>query len=302
MTYKEDLKNAQILLVTLLVMTIISIIVVGLIVISNRDVQQVVVSDKYDQILNSSENQMKGTIDTLSKNGVTLDKISQLLPSQNCVPQTLGTDYICTFTTTGDTQVEVKNVLRVKDSKEIKEFEILKDDSFEINLNAYNGYLTSSWDKAMPIQFDITFRRADGTYFIISDVFDMTNNYPGISPQSNFTDTLSIHPINFEPVDNQGLATQVKFNIASTSGYSGTPVWLSITPRSKQSYDSIKFSLRAQDEGLFPFQMREYTIESVDAGDAGSPVVRLEVAVPLNSQPISLLDYGLLTPDDIRIN
>ena len=58
-------KKGQILIITLLVLTILSIVTVSLIVLNSRDVTQTVNSEIYEKVYNSSETKLKEVLGVL---------------------------------------------------------------------------------------------------------------------------------------------------------------------------------------------------------------------------------------------
>lgn len=301
-------KKGQILIITLLVLTVIAIITVSLVGLVNRDIQQVASNEQYEDAYNTSETQLKKVLDKFASPNTDISTLPTTFNSPtdlSCTtPTTAGRDvsYTCTATSTELSTVPLYTEIVVKDTDKVNQFPIYKDRTFDINLNGYVGTIEFFWDKNAAIEFALTYRDASGTLQIIRDVYDPTyvyDSYAAISDQP-YNDLTGIHPFNFRDIPTRADATSVAINLSETltlggTAFSGTTVTLSITPRMQDKYDSILFNANATSGGL-PNQIREFTSKSynVNGGDS-TPVANIETKIPLSPQPDSVLDASLLT-------
>lgn len=282
-------KKGQALVITLLVLAIISIVVIGLVVVSNRDVDQVINNESYERLLNASEQRAREIIQT---NGITTLPASCGTPS--VLPNT--TEYNC-GSTTGGTQNDFSGTIETKivDRRGVNDFAIAKDRSLDIALTGYTGELQFRWNKNVAMEFNIIYTDTTGATQSIKDVYDLSGVYDSLVSDDPNNDTQNIHDFNFQVLDTTSLPRSTKFTISSISGISlGNTVSLRVTPRSKTTGDIVNITVNAGSPSSFPFQIREFVITSIDSNNASSPLATVIAKVPLSSQIDDIFDYALL--------
>lgn len=293
-------KKGQILLITLLVLLILGIIVVGIVVFTNRDIEQSTTNQKYEEINNSADTRLKTIVSQFGTYSVPLSSIPGSFPE--CVEVLANVEYRCGFSDTTTGNLDLTNVVEVENKKEITDFEIRKDESLEINLNGYNRRVNLVWDKASAIDFTIILRDATSNYTVVKDVFDLADIYTSLINDDPYADPSNIHRLSFSVFDASKSSTSVTIDIAASIPAGLTPVSMRITPRMNTTYGSILLDVTASDNSTFPFQMREFISTSYDPEDNSSPVVKLTTKIPLHPQTDAMFDYALLTEGAIALD
>jgi uncharacterized protein YpmS len=303
MAYKiEKTKNAQVLLITILVLTIIGIVVVGIVSLSNRDVQQVVNSEKYETLYNTAETELRKIIDDFGRYDIALD--STLTTKFNyCQPKQINVEYECSIQDESLGSTKFVTNLNIVNKKEILDFEVKKDRSLIINVAGYTSGLDISWDRAAAVEIGFIVREsaAPRNLKVIKDVYDLSGVYDSLVGNDPYNDTTNIHPFNYtalstDPAQRQ-VSTRIILNAANVAGLLATdaPLYVTITPRIKEDIGSIKINVRPQTPAALPYQIREFTGTSFDGNDTSSPTAKVIAKIPLTPQIDSIFDYAILT-------
>lgn len=306
-------KSGQILIITLLVLTIIAIIVVSLVGLVNRDIQQVVSTEQYEEAYNTSETQLKKVLDVYGKPNTTLSEIINTFnsPSDISCNETdlVQKIYTCGVISSEFSDVPLRTTIVAKDTNKVTDFPIYKDRTFDMGLDGYLDIIEFWWDKYAAIEFILTYSDANGVQSV-RDVYD-----PDAVIYNSFSLSVSppIHTFNFRAIPGRSYATSVAINISeiittqsagtaspvSVVGSGGTPISLQIIPRMNDRFDSIL--LNAQGNNTLKDQIREFTSSSYnEAGGASTPVASIETKIPLAPQPDSILDYAIITDGTIQ--
>ncbi|MEO6728541.1 MAG: hypothetical protein ABIM99_01330 [Candidatus Dojkabacteria bacterium] len=303
---KTKTQNGQVLLITLLVLTIIGIVIVGLVTLSNRDVTQVVTSEKYEKLYNSAETEVRKFVDNFGKYDKPLTTIPNTFPSSNC--QGAGSSFNCTVTDTGTGSTVFKTDITISDTNVVSNFEVKKDRSFVLKLQGPTGASYASnidiiWDKPAAIEFSIIAQDGSRNLKVIKDVYDLSGTYDGLVGDNPYSTPHPNHPFTFVVKDINNKATSTTINI-TPGGISGLAVgdnvfYLTITPRLKQDNSSVKFTISGL-AGSFPLQMREFIATSVDTNDSSSPLAKVITQIPLAPQMDSVFDYALISNSAIN--
>lgn len=291
-THTKNLKG-QALVITLLVLAIISIVVLGVIVVSNRDATQVVNNEKYERLYNESEKKVRETVETFGISGV----------PTTCGAVVIGpgsSSYDCGTTEQTSDQLVATVDLNIVDSKSIEDFSVSKDRTLDVALNGYNGEVQITWNKAIAMEFNIIYTDASSVTRSIRDVYDLSSVYNSLVGDNPNNDTNNIHDINFQVLDSANIPRSTRFTISATNGISlGSTVSLRITPRSKTANDVVSLTVRAADESSFPLQIREFISSSIDTQDSLSPLASVVAKVPLNPQTDDIFDYTFLVKGNL---
>lgn len=296
-------RKAQTLVITLLVLGIIGIVVTGVIIISNRDVTQVVTNEKYEKLFNVAEQNIR---DIIENNG-----ISQLPQGGGENQIQCGTgqpfsgyiEYDCGIVTSTEENILVETKITITDRKAVNELILEKDRTFDILLKpisstGYLGELQFRWSKPVAMEFNLIYQDSSGVMRSIRDVYDLAEVYDSLIGDDPYNDISNIHDINFEVLDNDNRETTTRFTIQNINGLNlggtGTTLNLRVTPRSKVDNDVISLSIVAADESAFPFQIREFLASSRDVDDDNSPIANVVSKIPLNAQVDDIFDYSIL--------
>jgi len=280
--------SAQILLTTLLVLIIVAIIVVGVIAVVRRDVQQTVANQLYQDLYNVSENSIFEIIDlyTSERTTITLAQLQEDLPQAACSDDADFQGFRCEITGTDST-----TILQLRDTADVTDYELGKDESLQLGLEGYRGVLNVSWTGEAALEFGLVYLDG-GEYKYIGDLYDKVNVFDA-SGNDPLTDP---PPQNHAfPFDNQpeGREDSFKFNIADITGLPGgaTTYSLVIRARDKDEAGTIKLNVSG-DSGLTD-QVREFIATSYKP-DAGVDVVAsVRTQVPLFPQVLPIFYYAL---------
>lgn len=291
---QSNKKPAQILVVTLFVLMIVAVIVVGVVSVAGKDALQTTADVQYNQLYDAAERTIITIIDSYGSATTPLSNLtnSSLVPSgytcqANNTTCPLG-QYLCTRSETG-----VTNQLCIRDSRDISDYELSKDDSFVMPLNNYRGELQIAWVGEAALEFALHYYdTSTATYGVVNDLFD--NNNPLIFSSNGgdpFSDPAGVHALAFQTNASGG----IRFNLSSTTGINANRRldYLRITPRMRGDTGVILLDVTASSAGL-PYQVRVF--DSVSFASNDNHILAQAVSqVPLFPQIINILHYGLLT-------
>lgn len=290
-------KKGQIMVITLIVLMILGVVIVGLIILINRDTGQVTSNKKSQQIYNVAETELLAVVSEYADPSISLTNIP------NCVQtttQNAGIKFDCEATDEAlDGNLTITTKLDIEETKQIENLEIRKDQTFTMNLDGYNSTLTFDWDRDAAVEFTVTF-------------FD-DNNLNGVWDTGETLESKTgVYDTNSILYENSGGSSDITFgNLGATqtslniSTISNLPAKyraynLSITPRLTQdTLEAVIFDITPSNFNTIPRQMRIFTATSFDATDSDTPVQILNSQVPLYPQLDSIFNYSLITKDSI---
>lgn len=290
-------KKGQIMVISLIVLMILGVVIVGLIILINRDTGQVTSNKKSQQIYNVAETQLLSIVSRYA------DPANSLTTIPNCIQTTSqngGIRFDCgTTEDILDGALTITTRIEIEETKEIEDLEIRKDQTFTMNLDGYTAGLNIDWDRDAAVEFYFT-------YFIDSNTNGVWDNNEALEVKTGVYDRNSIlyennggdSDINFA---NLG-TTQTSFNISGIDNLPANyrPYNLSITPRlTTDTLEAVLFDITPSNFSTLPRQMRIFTATSFDASDNDTPVQTLNSQVPLYPQLDSIFNYSLLTKDSI---
>ncbi len=307
---EKETKKAQIMLITLVVLMILGIIVVGIVIVINRDTQETVANQKYEQVLNTAESNLQSIVQKYGNYSIALSS----LPSDFnvCSPVVANIEYNCTFQNQDFSSISLTTQVNVQNTKDVREFEIKKDRSLVINLydaaitpaGGYKAGLELTWDNASALDFTLIYTDGSGKDFAIKDVYDESNIYESLVGDDPIGDPAGIHQLDFQALDLSNLQTSVRIALGTSTIPAGVTIKsLRITPRMDATFGSIHLSLEAGSKSNFPYQMREFKSTSYDQLEGQTtPVVNVLTQIPLTPQTDSIFDYSFITNDTIEFN
>lgn len=292
---KSDENEGQIMVITLLILTIIVIIVVSVVLVVGRDVEQQVTTREYEKYLDSAE---QSIIDTISSFDIPNYELSELVndPTLSCT--LLGSEATCIF---DDPDKSSRVVMTVRDSKDIEEYVLAKDEMFTMFLGGYDGIIRMSWTGETAMVYSLDFKR-DGKFMSIKDVYDQKGIFTerGDDPLSG----ASSHAIAFRQYL-PDFSISNEFVLSDTTGLLATDELVSLSFRPIIEDENTFTILDVVTSGTIDDQMRIYTATgfALDVEDFGeSPAPTVVSKVPLYPQIPAIFDYVLLSPDAVVKN
>ncbi|MBL8014842.1 MAG: hypothetical protein JNK26_01480 [Candidatus Doudnabacteria bacterium] len=288
--------SGQILVVTLMILIIIAIIVVGVVAVGSKDVLQSITDQRYNELYDAAERSIVGLIDKYGDPTEPLTNLTnsaQVPSGYSCAldPSVSG-QYRCTVNS-------VYNLLFVRDSRDVVDYELNKDDSLTLNMNGYRGTVVVSWTGTAALEFSLIYNDA-GTIRNINDLYD--NNSPTIFTANGgnpLSDPNNTHAFPF--VTNAGGG--IRFNIGGITGLpaAATTYALRITPRMSGSAGNILLSVIPQNAG-YPNQVRIFNGASLSTQADVGVLAEAITQVPLFPQIANVFQYGFLTGGGIAKN
>jgi hypothetical protein len=298
-TYK-----GQILVITLLTLTIVGILVTTIVIITRRDFNQSANSEKYERLYNSADNNLQTLIADYSSPSSNLAALPTAgIPNATCV--TFSPGYRCNFTDqalTGD--FTARTSVFIEDKKNINDYVLKKDSALILDITNYLGGFSFSWDKsdvalevAVIFSNNLTFGRLN----IARDIYDrnstkvidsqvqpgFTNMFPFVQNSGNPTRafTLDISDIFNTPSAIPGYI--------NANGY--IPMYLAIIPRSNYALEQITIDITPDTPSSLRNQVREFRSLAEDWQDARGPKASLITRVPLLPEIPAALLNGITT-------
>ncbi len=271
----RDRKNysAQILIVLMLALAIISVLLVLISRNVRRDTIDQIQSEQYENYYSLVEQEL---LKTLTGN------------NPNCTTAQLELPLGCNFDLSDLTALGVPASLNIvkDDSSVFNNLVVPKDKNISVNLEGYDGDLEFSWKGQVAWVVNIDYRHSSGEYKTSQSIYD---NF------SIFAES-PVNCINFESTG----VNSFRINISQCLS--------SIVPGGSASYTTIALRMRPLirnsssteltliSPSTLPPQV-EVIRATADIDDAlpNSPSIQLELQVPKNSPPLDILDYALRT-------
>lgn len=283
--------KGQILITTLLSLTIITLLVASLTMIAGRDVIQLATSERYEQFYNIAETELRNFIDQIGINS----GLSGFFGEGECIDTFWCQKNISSNFTPED--ILTNTLIVVRDTREIKEMEIKKDSAFNIKLNQnYVGSITFDWEydpSLVDIAFEVALMVDNGGHKeVLRDVYN-PSNILGIG----------VSGVLFPTGTSQANKTQFVLDL-STIILSKEALWITpriVSPGSDSDYVILK-SATFSDLSNVPYQVREYISETSQSGLESSPVAKVISRIPLTPQIGSLFDNVLLTDGQLKLD
>jgi len=298
---KEEYKKAQIMVITLLILMVVALIIVSLSVLLERDTDQVVSGQVFEQLYTDSNNKLR---DFVARYG--LETNLSELANEGCVLEysdASGTKYSCSIVDSIGDGLSSTTIVEIADTKDVFDLELSKDKSFTVSLEGYEGQINSVWDQNIAVDFNLTYFDDANTNGVldsneslqtIQDIFDPFDIYtsspnPYLSTESTF---------NFSPngSNDQGMS----FNIAGVDGWGANFVSqeLVFIPRYNTGRDPI-FDITPNSYTGYPEQVRDFDVSSFNTDSDDSPVTSIGTVLFIHPQSQSVFDYALFTEDSI---
>lgn len=333
------MKRAQILLITLIVLSIIGIITVSIVILVQRDTAQVTSSENYEEAYNASEGHLNELLNKYSDRLIPLDQLlsdfgdedgglnpdgagggdgregsqstggndTPFASELQCTQQAAG-GFLCQVENDEFSNLDLKTEISVNELNYLKEYPLYKDRTIDLALGAYTDEITVSWDKDSAIEFTLVYQDGGGQMQLVKDIYDPLNlYYQHLGQYDHILDHLGVHPFDFVAPLNTDLNHSVKFILRNVKGVNGSAVsgtlkYLRITNRNSDNNQAVLLNLNATgpNSGTFPKQVREFVSRSFNTSNLVTPIANLKTIIPLHAQPESLFDYAIITKDEIN--
>ncbi len=293
---KNTLKG-QILVITLLTLTIIGVLVVTIVLVTRRDFTQSANSEKYERLYNTADNNLQNLLADYSVPTANLTT----LPTGTCQTLVSGNYYRCTYTAqeAASTYTSTTTVF-VENKKNIEDYVLKKDNALILDINAYLGGFNIQWDKenvAMDVTIIFSNNQSFGRLNMTRDIYDrnstkvidsqiipgFTNLFPFV--QSTSTPSRAF----FLDVSDTFLAPSAIPGFINANAY--TPLYMVIIPRSKNINEEVTINVTPDNPSSLRNQVREFRSLSEDLQDPNGPKASLIARVPLLPEiPAALLN------------
>lgn len=285
--------KAQILVVVLIALSILSIFVVVVASNARRDAQQTIQNKQYEQAVTVGEEVLLTAIDQLSN-----------LVDLGCNDLGGGTTWNCKIKPEeGEGEILSQNEIVVdltidNQVREIKNYSLQKDKNLSVVLNGFDDQLNVSWtnNASWIITLDYI---VNGTnqYGSIKDIYDDEdiNLFPPTAVHSCFnfsSGNTSSFEINLRTAN---LCLPANTNLLE----------IRFKPLMNTSSGATLLSV-SDDAGALPPQAIVYFVKAYSAAvveveeDQNVPIAELEAVVPLNSTSMELLDYVFRSEQDLN--
>jgi hypothetical protein len=315
MNYRNKLrqkrKEGQILLVTLLVLMVLAVAIVGVVIVTNRDIGQVVSNQKYEQLYNVAETELRRVIDIYGRTTSSLSDPSRdqdlAVYIQDCIAvnETVSTGFECQMVDDNALNLVLDTRVSILERKDIQDLEIYKDETVNINLAGYNQGIDFSWNQDVAMEFIVSYfvdSNGNGIWDSnepieeVRDTYDRYGVFDSLDPSNQFQ---------FQALNPSQPGRGVRLiisNILSLQGISYVTRSVSVTPRTRVANpDPVLLTVEPTDPGSFPFQVREFTSSTFDPIDDATPFVEVSTQIPIESQVDSIFNYSIITDGNISL-
>jgi len=299
MYYKSiKLVKGQILLITLVVLTILSILTITIVLLNSRDANEVQSNQKYEQAYGSIENKVKELIDNFGQYETPITNLT--LSPYNCFVLALRY-YACTSSQPSG-NINISQEVIVSEERNYDDYKVFKDRSLEIYLNGYKSGIDLFWEKSgLPAN-----EQASLEFILVyKDIAGLFRTKIGVYNPSGVYTSAPASPVPFTYSDNPaypGNAYAKRINFSSSLDANEIPEKLVIIPRMISANDNVEISISPEVPSLYPNQLRLFKGKAYDSADNESPVVNIVTQIPLHPQTGGLLDYALITENDVTLN
>lgn len=304
-------KSGQILLVTLLVLMVLAVVIVGVVIVTNRDIGQVVSNQKYEQLYNVAETELRRVVDIYGESSSTLSDPSRdqdlSIYVQDCIAvnETTATGYNCRMVDDNALNLTLETRVSVLERKDINDFEIYKDETISINLAGYNQGIDFSWNQDAAMEFSLSYfvdSNGNGVWDTNEPLEEVRDTYDRYSV---FDSIDSSNQFQFQALNPSAPGRGVRLvisNIVSLQGIQYVTRSISVTPRMRVANpDPVLLSVEPTDPGSFPFQVREFVSSTFDPIDESTPFVEVSAQIPIESQIDSIFNYSIITDGNISL-
>jgi hypothetical protein len=288
---KKEIQKAQVLLLTLIILSVMGVLIIGTIIIFRRDSGQVINTEKYQRILNVAETDLIRVAEeyaspsSLIENIVSDARFQDLL--SGCAfrfDNQSQKSTTCKSVSNETNELNLETEIQLVDSKDIENLTIYKDQPLQVALSGYKSIIYIQVDDGTPLELSISYlNQSTGLTEILRAFVDKNR----LLNSSTISGNLSPY-ISFPESGVINLSLQ-----ALPSNYSTINFEMTIRINSTEN-ESTQVSIRPSSYTDFPYQIRNFKIKSFDSLSVSTPVVQLSTSSLINSESSSFLDYPLL--------
>ncbi len=275
--------KAQVLVIVVMVLMLLAIIILGIVAVVTRDVEQSLGSREYEMSYNKSEEQIFKILDKYSNTAVGLEGL--IADGYSCTGGAV-TGYDCGFV-----DDKLATTMKVMDTNIVEDFELGKDETFKVILGGtYKNNVTIQWTGNAAISLTLEYKNGND-YLVKKDVYDNSGLYTraGTNPAHH---ELSI-------VVPGGATNTIIVNTGSGLSVADQPLFLKIKPMMEEGIYTL-LNVKGVDSS-FPKQVRRIEAVSYYEGvnaPSSAPVVITQI--PLAGQEPEILNYVLRTESTIN--
>lgn len=288
---KNRFQKAQVLLLTLIILSVMGVLIIGTIIIFRRDSGQVINTEKYQQILNVAETDLIRVAEeyanpsNLIENIVSDARFQDLLSS--CAfrfDNQSQKSTTCQSTSDETNELNLNTEIQLIDSKDIENLSIYKDQPLQVQLDGYRSSVQIDLEDTIPSEISLSYvNQSTGLTEILRTFIDRNR----LLSQNVISGNLSPY-ISFPE------AGVISLNLQSLpSNYSTVNFEITIRIDSAEN-ESAQVNIQPSNYTDFPYQIRNFKVKSFDSQSASTPVVQLSTFSLISSEASAFLDYPLL--------
>ncbi len=294
-------RSGQILVITLLTLTIVGVLVTTIVLVTRRDFSQSANSEKYERLYNVADNNLQTLLADYSLPAANLTALA----GAGCQTIVNSNYYRCTYTSqeSGTSFVSTTNVF-VENKKSVDDYVLKKDNALILDVNSYLSGISFQWDKenvALEVVLVYSNNLPSGRLNIVRDIYDRnatkvvdSQTQPGFVNAFPFVQGVS------NPSRSFTLDISDIFNVSSNiPGFLNAnpfvPLYLAIIPRSKNLDEQITITITPDNPSTLRNQTREFRALGEDLSDPTGPKASLVARVPLLPEVPATLLNGIST-------
>lgn len=302
--------KGQILIITLLTLTIVGVLVTTIVVVTRRDFNQSANTEKYERLYNTADNNLQKVLaDYASPTANLSTLVASQLPSGTCTTLVNLNYYKCTYTNqelTGD--FVSTTTLFVENKKEINDYVLKKDSALILDITGYLDGFSFQWDRpnvALEVAIVFSNNLPNGRLNITRDIYDRNGTKVIDSEaQPGFTNLFPFIQNSTDPSRGFFLDVSNVFNTpGAVPGYINanpySPLFLVIIPRSDTANDEIILDVTPDNPSGLKAQVREFRSLGEDLQDSTGPKASLITRVPLLPEIPAAILNGITTSGNL---
>ncbi len=294
-------RSGQILVITLLTLTIVGVLVTTIVLVTRRDFSQSANTEKYERLYNVADNNLQNL---LADYAIPSANLTQLT-SEGCVPIVPPNYYSCEYEAqeSGTSFTSLTTVF-VENKKSIDDYVLKKDTALILDVNSYLNGFNFDWDKdnvALEIVVVYSNNLPNGRLNMVRDIYDRnTTKVISSQTQPGFVNAFPFVQGVSNPARSFYLDVSDVFNNPSTipgfiNGNPFIPLYLAVIPRTQNLNEEITITITPDNPSSLRNQTREFRALGEDMADPEGPKASLIAKVPLLPEVPAALLNGITT-------